>query len=66
MGGVGIRSFTQFFEQFVQLRIVLHIGGHVRPVISFADMSVHAGLSGMTSQYRVVSEVEHTRSEHVG
>ena len=29
-------------------------------------MSMHAGLSGVAGQYRVVSEIEHRRLERVG
>ena len=43
----------------------LYVGGHLRPVIRLTDMSVHAGLSGVAGQYRVVSEVEHARSERI-
>ena len=44
----------------------VYVGGHLRPVIRFTDVSVHAVLSEVPGQYLVVSEVEYTRSERVG
>ena len=37
---------------------LVYIGCHLRPIIGFADMSVHAGLSGLAGQYRAVCEVK--------
>ena len=44
----------------------VYTGGHRWPVIRLTDMSMHTGLSGVAGQYRVVSEVEHARSECIG
>ena len=42
------------------------MGGHLRLIIRFTDISVHAGLSRVAGQCREVSQVEHMRSERVG
>ena len=44
----------------------LYIRGHLRPIIRLTDISVHAGLSGVAGQYRMVSEVEHAGSKRIG
>ena len=66
----GLRSFQELHALLRTDRTVtnyfLYFRGHLRPVIRFTDISVHAGLSGVAGQYRVVSEVEHTGSERVG
>ena len=75
--GSSCRKYTKGVRPFPELHAVLrtgrtvtdcfvYIGGYLRQVIRLTDMSVHAGLSGVPGQYRVVSEVEHTWSERVG
>ena len=44
---------------------LIYIGGHLRPIIRFADIQMYAGLPGVAGQYRGVSEIEHPRSERV-
>ena len=65
-----VRSFPELYAVLRAGRTVadrlMYIGCHLRPIIRFANMSMHAALSEVAGQFRVVSEVEHTRSERVG
>ena len=66
----GMRPFPELHPVLRAGRTVtvlfVYIGGHLRPLTRLTEISVHAGLSGGAGQYRVVSEVEHTRSERIG
>ena len=73
----GRREYSNGVRSFLELHAVLRTGrtvadrlvyicGHLRPMMRFADMSMHAGLSGVAGQYLVVSEIQHTRWERIG
>ena len=67
--GPSCRKYSKGVRPFPELHAVLrtdrtvtdcfvYIGGHRRPVIRFADISMHAGLYGVADQYRAMGEVE--------
>ena len=59
----GVRPFSELHAVLRTVRTVadrfVYIGGHLRPILGFTDMSVHAGLYGVAGQYRLMSEVLH-------
>ena len=65
----GVRPFSELHAVLCTVSTVadrfVYVVGHLWPIIRFTDMSVHADLSGVAGQFRVVKKVLHTTSERV-